>query len=459
MSAVLPQGASTDGISATDYDSAAQSVPLSHSEQLKLLEQRADLDAQHIQLLQARVTHLEGALALEQARGEKHAEAFMEVARASDNRARELEAQYTAKLAKLEVAHDMILASRDATTAAKDATIAAKDAAIADLKSSLAQANVSLAKVEAENDVLKADAAAQLATIHAAVTSKLALEIHPVRRDRRQFATLHLGPVPFDAFDIAWCAAACGEVWKVDIDPVTHMRAHVTQGHRFGSVTLRGAAPLPRRLPPTGASPQQLPSYRVIIEAYPEPVDGRNTQFCNVGFLPSHTSTDSAPIIPVVKRSIRHFGDICHYGGWWFQVHPTERRELSASIAPTLFGWKPLSPRAVCAGEAAAADSSAYATTDAAPPVPAGSAVELAMDYAAGTCRVAFYTPAAVEGGFEEAPYAKMELRFVATAAARRVLSWGAIPERAVPTAAADSLIQLYPAVSGGYAGTVCRFV
>jgi hypothetical protein len=197
----------------------------------------------------------------------------------------------------------------------------------------------------------------------------------------------------------------------------------------------------------------------VVIEAYPAAVDGKNTQFCNVGFLPSHTSTDSAPIIPVVGLSIRHFGDICHYGGWWFQVHPTERRELTTSIASTLFGWKPLSPRAVSAGEAAAADSSIYATTDAPPPVPAGSAVELAVDYAADTCRVAFFTPEAVADGFEEAPYAKMELRFVATAAARRVLNWGAIPERAVPTAAADNLIQLYPAVSAGYAGTVCRFV
>jgi hypothetical protein len=62
------------------------------------------------------------------------------------------------------------------------------------------------------------------------------------------------------------------------------------------------------------------------------------------------------------------------------------------------------------------------------PPVPEGSAVEFAVDYAAGTSRVAFYTPAAVAGRFVEAPYARMELRFVATDA-EDVPDWGgAIP-------------------------------
>jgi hypothetical protein len=43
--------------------------------------------------------------------------------------------------------------------------------------------------------------------------------------------------------------------------------------------------------------------------------------------------------------------------------------------------------------------------------------VEFAVDYAAGTCRVAFYTPEVAAGGFVEAPHAKMELRFIATEA------------------------------------------
>jgi hypothetical protein len=69
--------------------------------------------------------------------------------------------------------------------------------------------------------------------------------------------------------------------------------------------------------------------------------------------------------------------------------------------------------------------------------------VEFALDYAAGTCRVAFYTPTAVPGVFMEAPHAKMELRFVATAD----------PARSDPTAA-DSVVELYPAAAtaDGYA-------
>jgi hypothetical protein len=81
----------------------------------------------------------------------------------------------------------------------------------------------------------------------------------------------------------------------------------------------------------------------------------------------------------------------------------------------------------------------------------------LAVDYAAGTCRVAFYTPAAVAGGFVETPYAKMELRFVATPPT--VWEWGVVPARVAPTAAAGAGMKLYPAIATGYAGAVFRFV
>jgi hypothetical protein len=102
------------------------------------------------------------------------------------------------------------------------------------------------------------------------------------------------------------------------------------------------------------------------------------------------------------------------------------------------------------------ADTSAYATTEVVPPVPVGSAVEFAVDYAANTCRVAFYTPAAVVDGFVGAPYATMELRFVATDA-EVVSGWGAVEARSVPTA--DSRVQLYPVVSTTHTGGVCRLV
>jgi hypothetical protein len=90
--------------------------------------------------------------------------------------------------------------------------------------------------------------------------------------------------------------------------------------------------------------------------------------------------------------------------------------------------------------------------------VPEVSAVEFAVDYAAGTWRVAFYTPEAVAGSFVEAPYTKMELRFVATAGGD-VPDWGDVPARSVPTAATDSHVHLFPAVAAGYAGAIWRFV
>jgi hypothetical protein len=290
---------------------------------------------------------------------------------------------------------------------------------------------------------------AHLSEVHAAVMSKWALELHPVRTDRRQFATLHVGPVPFDDFDTAWCAAVSGDTWTVDIDPVTLTLAHVTHTGS-GFLTLRGSSLLPRRLPPTGALSQQLPSFRVVIEAYSTPVSGddKRRQWCNIGFVPSHTSTDGAAVTPLVGHNIHN------YGGWWFQVQPTNGTGFGSGLA--LHGWMSLVPRD--AAGAAAADTSTYATMWTVPPVPPGSAVEFAVDYAAGTCRVAFYTPEAVAGGFVDPPYAKMELRFFALAA--QVLDgWGSVPARSVPTAAADSRVQLYPAVAAGWAGAIWRFV
>jgi hypothetical protein len=440
-------------------DDGGETVVVSRSrlQELEACALRAELDARNIQLLQEQLSQAKEALEREQARSEKHAEAFMEVARASDNRARELEAQCAGKLAKLEAAHDAIVVAKNATIAefkkqnahleaSHARAIAAKDAGFAKLEREHAALNV-------EAVALRADAAAKLAAIHAVVTSKFALELHPVRRDRRQFATLHVGPVEFgepcDEFDTAWCAAACGETWKVYIDRVTHTHAHVTQRAPRGTTTLRVAAPLPRHVASAGASPQQLPSYRVVIEAYPAPVAGKDTQWCNIGFVPSHTSTDGAPVAPVVGYNI------CHYGGWLLTVRLATGCKVSAGLSA--HGWKSLLPRAAAAaGDAGAAETSAYATTDVIPPIPEGSAVEFVVDYDAGTCRVAFYTPEAVASGFTEAPHAKMELRFVATAA-EDVPIWGPVPTRTVPTA--DSQVRLYPAVAAGYTGAVWRLV
>jgi hypothetical protein len=101
---------------------------------------------------------------------------------------------------------------------------------------------------------------------------------------------------------------------------------------------------------------------------------------CEVGFVPSHTSTDGAPVTAFVGHEIHN------YGGWYFQVKPA----ASCKVADLVYyGWTALLPRA-----AAVADTSAYATTAVIPAVPAGSAVELAVP--AGTV-----TPAPFCGLYE----------------------------------------------------------
>jgi hypothetical protein len=431
------------------------------------------MDAETIHLLQSRAKQLEAALALEHARSEKQSEAFVEVARACENRASDLQAQYAEKLAKLELSHDAVVAAHAATIAKLEAAHAGALAkleashasAIADQKAAMEALQVShvvavaakdaiIAKLEAECGAVKAATALQLSAIHAAVTARLALEICPVRRDRRQFATLHAGPVPLDVFDREWCKAVCGKKWKADLDENTGMRVHVTQKGP-GHLPLRGATPLPRHAPHSiatsaAAASSPLPSFCVIIEAYNNPQEGAATpQRCEIGFLPSHTSAGD----PVAVTPTRGFS-ITNYGGWLICVSPSSGLRLNAG--PVTNGWTPLQPRAGAAADVAPADLSTYATTAVVPKVPAGGAVEFSVDYAAGTCRVAFYTPTAVAGGFAEAPQAKMELRFVETQAGP-LPHYGDVPARSNPTAS-DSRVRLYPVVSTAHAGAIWRF-
>jgi hypothetical protein len=74
--------------------------------------------------------------------------------------------------------------------------------------------------------------------------------------------------------------------------------------------------------------------------------------------------------------------------------------------------------------------------------------VEFVVDYAAGTCRVAFYTPEAAGGGFVEAPHARMELRFV---------DREKLPGRDVLGQTPHAKVELYPAVQVVGAGVSCR--
>jgi hypothetical protein len=214
----------------------------------------------------------------------------------------------------------------------------------------------------------------------------------------------------------------------------------------------------------------------VILEAYSDV-----HKWCYLGFVPSHRGDNSgansdgaaglnlghtvrapssiadANCAIVITPTTGH--DICNYAGWCIDV----RASSDGLVHPdtTFSGWTVMAPAeapgtaaplgADEGGMKAAESTSAYATTTVVPPVPPGSAVEFAVDYAAGTCRVAFYTPEAVSGGFVEAPHAKMELRFVATKEEPY------IPARSVPTAEGSG-VELYPAVETGYAGTIWRF-
>jgi hypothetical protein len=169
---------------------------------------------------------------------------------------------------------------------------------------------------------------------------------------------------------------------------------------------------------------------------------------CLLGFVPSHYAPADAGAAAAVAP-ITHCD--LYRDGWCIDVNPSSDGLLADA---DFSGWVALKPsRHAAGGIAAGADTSAYATTTVVPPVPKGGAVEFAVDYDAGTCSVAFYTPAVVAGGFVEAPHAKMELRFVATTAHEACK----IPARGIPTLAGSSA-ELYPAVGTSLAGAVWRF-
>jgi hypothetical protein len=349
-----------------------------------------------------------------------------------------------------------------AVVAGLNREVEAKTATIADMAASHAAA---VAAVEAENAALKAQVAANLTELIATVKAGLAFEILPVRPDDgRRFAVSHEGPVPplppkptpppppppppvpdHLTFDRAWCAAVCEVEREFAIHCGTRTPWRIV--HPGGRcLMLRSTGPLPRLLP------GQSPGYRIIVQSY-----GGNAD-CRLGFVPSHVldSEGVAPVLvdvePTPNRAISNFG------GWYIEVRPLEYGTI---IDATRCGWivlpppfaapqfnqrggRPRQPRR----------TSSYATTKKVPPLSAGGAVEFVVDHAAGTCRVAFYTPAAVWNNFETPPFARMELCFVATAA-----HWEcAIPARMVPTVPI-SRVELYPAVEADHAGAIWRLV
>jgi hypothetical protein len=403
-----------DPIANDDDVTHTVSVSLARLQHLEACELRADLQDRHIQLLQKQVDETGAALKLELARGEKHAEAMMHIARSCDDRVDELKMQHAAAMI------------------AKDDAVAALKAELETVKASHAAA---IGSLEGQVAVLQAQTTSKLTDIHAAIAAMQTLEVHAVRPDQRQFAEWHIGPVPplptppppspaqspltSAAFDRAWCLSACGMKWKVEMEAATSVRAHVMRDGD-GYLTLRRAAPLSSPAPVAGGRPQ-LPTCRVVVEAYDR------TQSCRLGFV-------AGGISPLLGQPIRK------YGGWTIVLHAASAGHVGPNA--TWSGWTALN-----------ASCSVYCTTSTVPAVPAGSAVEFSVDYVAGTCRVAFYTPAAVAGEFMAAPYAKMELRFVATDADAA----SGIPARSVPTLA-DPATELYPAAETSYAGATWRF-
>jgi hypothetical protein len=304
--------------------------------------------------------------------------------------------------------------------------------------------------------------ASMMADIHTTVT-QLAVEVHPLRRRAGQFAAFNAGalleqPKPPVAIDRVWCADACADGWGVDVDTTGDARAHVTRKGRSTCFTLRSVDPLrhPRDLPPialaaatSDAAPTlraQLPWYCVVVDKY-----DNMSHSCYLGLVPSHHHDEGVGAAAAAKF-VHRDGDICTYGGWRIDVSASRRGTVHTDA---LSGWTVLRPHygvAIEDGDLTTGDISAYATTTEVPPVPPGGAVGFAVDYAAGTCRVAFYTPAAVAGRFVDPPHAKMELRFVATEAK------GDLPARSVPTAPGSG-VQLHPAVMTCGVGNVWRFI
>jgi hypothetical protein len=190
-----------------------------------------------------------------------------------------------------------------------------------------AQHKKALAKLEAENAALKAQTASAFTEILAAVTTG-AMEILPVRPDSRQFVEWRVGgipPPPPPEFDRTWCAAVCAGGWKADISAgAENMCATITQ-NGLDSCTLRSAAPLPRSPSPRrGASGgQQLPMYRVIVEAY----GARGS--CYLGFVPSHHTHRAAGATAVAPSP--HYG-IYNYGGWLIEVQASRRSEVDRAL-------------------------------------------------------------------------------------------------------------------------------
>jgi hypothetical protein len=360
-------------------DIVQQHLELSESENQDLKEQLAAAvqakDAQHALRLQQddAMHHLrtQGEVALRAAQAATSQARIDELTAAHGA----LKAAHAANICDLKASHAATVTAQTATITAQTATITAHAATITDLR-------------------------AQVSELRALSTQRYEL-VRPEARTAREFIIPYSGPFPPSAvlppstdvsplprivglgmFDPEWYAASIvGTTWQCDLNAPHYDVAHCTADDGRYLLTLRTDPPLPRDSAGTVVC-------RFVIEAYPP--DQHAT--CYLGLIPSSATPTPMWGIPDL-------------GGWELYLSPPGPHASRAGGT-----WAPMQPHQ---GRPLPPDGSAYATTAQVPKVPVGGAVEFAVDYAANTCRVAFYTPEGVAAGIRQsAPFAKMELHF-----------------------------------------------
>jgi hypothetical protein len=161
-------------------------VPLTRLQHLEACEARADLQERQLQLLQRQIDETDAAFKLELARGEKHAEALMQiqrtcdsVMRSCDRRVDELKAQHAAAI----IAKENAVATTRASFLAEIAALkSANAAAIAKLGDAAAAKDAQLEEMKAQRAALEA----QLAVLQAQATSQLT-DMRPCTRCCRHY--------------------------------------------------------------------------------------------------------------------------------------------------------------------------------------------------------------------------------------------------------------------------------
>jgi chromosome segregation ATPase len=157
--------------SAQSHGSDTASVSLARLQRLEACEARADLQAQHIELLQKQIAETGAALKVELARGEKHAEAMMHIARTCDERTSEIKEQHAAALR----IRDAATAKLEDDNAALEADNAALNAKLVELATSHAAA----IKLDAQHKEATTKLEAQISkmeTLHKEATTKLEVQ-------------------------------------------------------------------------------------------------------------------------------------------------------------------------------------------------------------------------------------------------------------------------------------------